>query len=363
MARILLLPLLQIPSGHQHVADSIIAHLEQNPIFSCEKIELLSHCYSLLERVVTALYIQTINTIPGLYSSLYKFVAGKQKGNKKFYIYEWLFLEKLENLLAEKNPDLIICTHSLPSYLVNRLKEEHRWHGKTINVYTDFFINNLWGIRNIDYHFVPSPEVKEQLIKLDVAEERIYVTGIPVHPQLQRTKFTIQASRPVVLISAGSMGCGAIKQLLKRLQPEGYIDYKVLCGKNEQLFQFVQKLDSPFIEPLPYIASKEMINRLYDDAACILTKPGGVTMSECLYKKLPIIIFQALPGQEEYNLQYLKKKNLAFHLANWKHSQNIEKEIYEYIRLKRERFRDRYLHFYEHFERREIRDLIEKIIS
>ncbi|WP_102275713.1 hypothetical protein [Cytobacillus massiliigabonensis] len=49
-------------------------------------------------------------------------------------------------------------------------------------------------------------------------------------------------------------------------------------------------------------------------ANAILTKPGGVTNSESLFKRKPIFIYDALPGQEEINLKYLKEAGLVFHL-------------------------------------------------
>lgn len=363
MIRVLVLPLLQIPSGHQHVADSIIAHLEQDPKFTCEKVELLSYYHVHLEKLVTGLYIKTINLMPGFYSYLYKIVSAERIGRKKFYVYEWLFLNKMNQLLREKNPDLVICTHSFPSYLINRLKETNRWSGKTINVYTDFFINNHWGIHRIDYHFVPTPEMKEQLLRLGVDNKRIFVTGIPVHPHLQQSRSKNKTAKPVVLISSGSTGCGELKNLLKRLKPEGQFHYKVLCGKNKSLYQYVRSLNNPLIEPLPYISSKDILNRLYDEATFILTKPGGVTLAECLYKNIPVIIYQALPGQEEYNLQYFLKKDLIYQLSNWERANNIEKELSDYFRFKNQRFKERYVHFLNQLEKTSLPELIEKIIG
>lgn len=50
------------------------------------------------------------------------------------------------------------------------------------------------------------------------------------------------------------------------------------------------------------------MNQLYNKADAILTKPGGVTISEALQKKLPILVHTSLPGQEEINLDYLLEK-------------------------------------------------------
>lgn len=363
MFRVLLLPLLQIPSGHQHVADSIMAHLEKTPNMYCEKIELLSHCYGTMEQFISSIYLQTINKIPKLYSSIYRLTAEDNVGKQKFRIYEWFFLKKMLRIIHEKNPDLIICTHSFPSYLLNQLKKKKQWNGKAINIYTDYFINNHWGISAIDYHFVPCPELKQLLIQHGIKEENIFVTGIPVHPQLMQKKNITNHSLPIVLITGGSMGTGGIKKLLQKLQPRGKLRYKVLCGKNKHLFHFVVAMNHPLIEPLSYISSKEEMNSLYDEATCILTKPGGVTVSECLRKKVPIIIYEALPGQEEFNLHYLKRKNLVYHLADWKTLTNIEDTLLKIITLQQNKLIQRYNLFQQHLETMEINDLIQQIIS
>ncbi|RCK12651.1 hypothetical protein DT075_09355 [Bacillus licheniformis] len=60
----------------------------------------------------------------------------------------------MQQIIAEKKPDIVFCTHALPSYLLNRLKGQFP-DMKVVNVYTDFFVNRIWGREKIDYHFAP----------------------------------------------------------------------------------------------------------------------------------------------------------------------------------------------------------------
>lgn len=55
----------------------------------------------------------------------------------------------------------------------------------------------------------------------------------------------------------------------------------------------------------------------------IITKPGGDTITESLFKRKPIFIYNTLPGQEKINLQQLKDIDLVFHLN--------KQEIYEQL--------------------------------
>lgn len=56
-----------------------------------------------------------------------------------------------------------------------------------------------------------------------------------------------------------------------------------------------------------------------------MTKPGGVTISECLQKRLPVFIYHA-PGQEEMNLNLLKERKLVTDMRNWD-MQKAEEQI------------------------------------
>lgn len=58
--------------------------------------------------------------------------------------------------------------------------------------------------------------------------------------------------------------------------------------------------------------NREKMNELYNLADAIITKSGGVTISEAINKKVHIFIHSVLPGQEEINLKYLQEQCLVF---------------------------------------------------
>ena len=49
-------------------------------------------------------------------------------------------------------------------------------------------------------------------------------------------------------------------------------------------------------------------------ADLIVTKPGGLTVTEAISVGLPMAIFKAIPGQEEQNADFLVSKNMAVRL-------------------------------------------------
>lgn len=318
--KILFLPFLQIPTGHHTVADAIIRSLARRlPSAECSKIDFFSYADKLLERAFRLTYLTWIDHSPQTFVWLYKNFVYPTKSTKHFNWYEYKFLDKMNELLEEEQPDLIVCTQAFPSFLIDRLKNSGIATAPVINVYTDFFINKLWGTTNIDYHFVPDNFIKSQLIAQNtIAPERIFVTGIPIDECfVQKPSLTSQSYRPYhILISGGSGGLGDLETLISSLpgkKDQSYI-FSLLCGKNKKLYKDVLSLKRPNLKPLSYISSRETINALYDDADAIITKPGGVTISETLHKRLPIFVHSSLPGQEEINKEYLKQRELIYEL-------------------------------------------------
>ncbi|WP_449619856.1 MGDG synthase family glycosyltransferase [Robertmurraya sp. Marseille-Q9965] len=317
---VLFMPFLQIPSGHHQVANTLIDGLKQiHPHIRCEKVDILAYGYGKVENLISSVYLKWIKIFPKTYNLVYRKVVIKDNQEEKRYrLYELLFLPFIKRLIKESKPDLIVCTHSLPAYMLNHLKEQEGMRIPVANVYTDYFVHRLWGIKNIEYHFAPSSTIKSYLKNKGVREESIFVTGIPVHSKISKNKstyFSKERDNYNVLIMGGNLGVGAIEELIHQFKDDDShlkVKFYILCGKNQRLLESLVSLQKEQLIPYPYIDSMEKMNNLYDEIDAVITKPGGVTISECLSKRKPIFIYHALPGQERINLHELQKLGLVF---------------------------------------------------
>ena len=61
----------------------------------------------------------------------------------------------------------------------------------------------------------------------------------------------------------------------------------------------------------------------------VITKPGGLTVSESLVSHLPIVVINPIPGQEEENAEFLVKNNVAIWI---KKGDNIARALKELSR-------------------------------
>ncbi|WP_026693150.1 MGDG synthase family glycosyltransferase [Peribacillus kribbensis] len=313
MKKILFLPLLQMQSGHHHAADAIIDILQKQDQVLIKKIDILSYTSAKLEKIVAGGYLKWIRYAPQTYNFTYKTFFCRQPGKEQgVKWYQHLFLKSMMQLLDEEKPDAIVCTHGFPSFLLSQLKIKGKCQIPVINVYTDFFINKFWGMEGIDLHFLPTQEEKQKLANCKIPQKKMIVTGIPVHGDIKGSKRRKRTVKPKILVAGGSSGLGGILALSDELKKSRDTIYYVLCGKNRKLYNKILSWKLDHIKPLSYISDKQEMDKLYNEVDAIITKPGGVTVSEALHKKLPIFVHAALPGQEEINLTYLHKKGLVF---------------------------------------------------
>jgi processive 1,2-diacylglycerol beta-glucosyltransferase len=86
------------------------------------------------------------------------------------------------------------------------------------------------------------------------------------------------------------------------------------------------------------------VDIMMDAADLIVTKPGGLTVSEALAKRLPMILINPIPGQEERNTEFLLNNGIAMKMSktcpadvclyqilvnNWRY--NLSNSIVEYV--------------------------------
>lgn len=315
MKKILLLPLLNsMPSGHHQVAAALSEYVsEHTKSIECKKVDLLSEWNPVAESAIVKIYRNWIHYMPNLYGKLYRLLANHSKASRSHKLYEFLFLNKMEDILEIEKPDLIICTHALPSYLLNQLKKKGRCSIPVLNVYTDFFVNEVWGISDIDCHFTPTKQLKSELHeRYSVPENRIFITGIPVSSTINKRTETKIKEQSTLLIFGGGMKVEKIIEELKVTDSHMKWNFRILNSKNNVSGKKTRNRMLDSIQLLPDISSKEKMNDLYNEAAAFVTKPGGVLIGEAVRKNLPIFIHSTLPGQEEINLDYLAKEKLVF---------------------------------------------------
>lgn len=97
--------------------------------------------------------------------------------------------------------------------------------------------------------------------------------------------------------------------------------------RNETFLKLLKSQESQPSKPTKLLYFTEEIPRYMHISDLIVTKPGGLTVSEAIASDLPIAAYKPIPGQEEQNVEFLTAKNMAVRLIKGKECTNTITEL------------------------------------
>jgi len=231
---------------------------------------------------------------------------------------------KLNYLLQEFKPDLIISTHPFATQMCAILKRKEKINCKIATILTDYHIHPQWLIsyEYVDYFFVSNNQMKIDMINEGDEDNKIFVTGIPVSNRFSEPfnndniykEFELTPEKPVVLFFAGGefgLGRNTTYMVLKALI-RLFKDLQVVAisGKNKKMnkkFNELVELTNTS-DRVKIIEYSNKVPELMHISIGVITKPGGLTITESLVSHLPIVVINPIPGQEEENAEFLAQR-------------------------------------------------------
>jgi 1,2-diacylglycerol 3-beta-galactosyltransferase len=165
----------------------------------------------------------------------------------------------------------------------------------------------------VDHCIVPTEEARKEAIENLVPPEKVSVTGQPVWPDFRkrmgnraatRAQLGLDDSKPVVLLMGGGDGLGRLGVTGREIAFSGLpLQLVVVCGRNQAV-----KRDLEFINPrvtMRVLGFVSNIPELMGAADILVTKAGPGTIAEAFIAGLPVLLYDAVPGQEEGNVDYV----------------------------------------------------------
>jgi processive 1,2-diacylglycerol beta-glucosyltransferase len=187
-------------------------------------------------------------------------------------------------------------------------------------VITDFAAHPFWVFPHVDRYFVATGAVADELAGHGVPPGRIEVTGIPVDPRFARrigreaarARFGLDPSRPMVLVMGGGSGVGPLGELAERLAGlAADAQVLVVCGTNARLRDEIDALPAGRTGRIRTLGFTHEVDVLLEACDAGVGKAGGLTCSEALIKRAPLVVFRPTPGQEVRNAQFLAAAGAA----------------------------------------------------
>jgi len=322
----ILLLYISVLSGHHRAAMAVEKALRHiSPETQVFGINAFHYTNPVLERIINRTYTSIIKRTPEVWEYLYdnpKVVKNTQALKEMMHRYN---SNKMRTLIEDFKPDVVVCTQAFPCGMVADYKVSFNSAMPLVGVLTDFYPHSYWIYNTVDIYAVASSDARDRLLANGVSESKIRVTGIPID-----TKFSVLYSRKTllgdlglddskktILLMGGSGGLGPIKRVVFALNKVKHdIQIIVVTGTNSRLNNYLRRREKKFLKKTIIIGYTDNVDQLMSVSDIIITKPGGLTVSEALAKNVPIIIINPIPGQEAKNTEFLLKQGAAVKAAN-----------------------------------------------
>lgn len=311
-------------AGHVRAAEALRqCAAAEFPGVEALHLDVMDYASSAFRKLYTDAYIRLVNKHPALWGMLYQVTSDARSDatlNKMRRSIERMNTRALRRRIDEFAPHAIVCTHFLPAEILMHEIRRGRLDVPVWVQVTDFDLHRMWVIPRMTGYFAANDEIGFRMRTLGMDGAAVHVVGIPIVPafaqrlprELCAAEIGIDPRRRTLLLMGGGAGVGHLDQVAQSLLTLDH-DFQliVLAGRNAAALELLQALAQQYPGRLFPHGFTNQVERLMACADLVITKPGGLSTSECLAMGAPMIVHSPIPGQEERNADYLLEQGVA----------------------------------------------------
>jgi len=218
----------------------------------------------------------------------------------------------MRDLIEAHQPDAIVSTYPLYQAPLAALFALSGRYIPLLVAVTDLVsVHGLWFNSDVDRCLVPTQAVFDKALESGLAADCVEITGLPVSPALAREVDKAALRRRlgwspdrIVALMAGSKRVTRLEPVLSVLDHCGWpLEFALVAGGDEELEQ--RWSAAAWHQPTHVYGYVDDMPSLMLGADLIACKAGGLIVSEALAAGLPLLLVEAIPGQEVGNATYV----------------------------------------------------------
>lgn len=224
-----------------------------------------------------------------------------------------LLFEVMRDVVRTYRPDVILSTYPLYSAPLRAVNVVSHVPFPLLVSITDLAtVHRLWFSSSVDLCMVPTEIVRDLALNYGLTPDQIQVTGIPVNPEVVREQRSPTEIRQSLgwhpdLLTVLAIGSRRVDRLVDTLNVFNHFGLPmqliVAAGKDAALYQELKEAD--WHVPVKLYEYVHNIPILMKAADIIVCKAGGLVVTEALACERPMLIIDAIPGQETGNADYV----------------------------------------------------------
>lgn len=329
-------------TGHKSIANYVDDYFIKSGEYETLKIDLLDYSKKSLGKFTSGFYNFTQKAAPFLWEVVYRTADNKPIGRMSSKLQTTVVDDKkLKKIIIDYKPDLVIATHFTGASYIAKLIKNKELNTKLISIVTDYRAHEIWLDTEdvVSSIIVNSEDEKKLLVKKGMNPNIIKTFGIPVSSNYSMKlydkealmkKFHLNGDKPVILFYGGGGGGTnlSIPYLITLIESKIDAEVFFVCGRSEELKHHAESIVKKFkctnIHVLGFISNGPEYMMVSD---FVITKPGGITTTECICFKRPMVLIKGNGGQEKDNYRFLTKKGYAINAVGLIKFKNTLKKL------------------------------------
>ncbi|MCB9798657.1 hypothetical protein H6758_02940 [Candidatus Nomurabacteria bacterium] len=319
--------ILSVSAGSGHTSAAVALEQEAHAQgIDAKHIDLLELVSGKAKKLVANSYESFIKSFPTLWGFLYKNAnrpsasKGLSELSKLVHI---MHAKKLNDFVADYKPDRIIATHFLPAHVFSDMNKDRSISIPVDAVLTDYGVHALWAHPNMRRYFVAAESTSDELKKF-VPKANTVVSGIPIRSAFYDTysltdlqkQLNLKDNLPTLLFLAGGHGLIPLDHYV-RIAIDGIshpCNIVAIAGENAKLQASLKNL-APKQHHYQAHGWTDQMQNFMRCSDVVISKPGGITTSECITLQKPLLAIEPIPGQEIDNAQFIEQHHLGKHIS------------------------------------------------
>ena len=305
--------------GHNAVAAALAESFRRLGV-SSDTADGLSFISQKASRFVSKWHTRFYRRYPKLYKAGYMSAENDAESNDRdnpVYRYMARGARRLGRAIQDGGYDAVVCVHVIPAMMMTELRRQRETGPVFCFVATDYTCSPTVGGCTPDICVIPHEELAEEFVSCGIALETLLAAGIPVRAVFRergdraaaRSELALPPEGRHIVLMSGSIGCGPMAdiaaELEKRMERGDFAS--VLCGSNRQMLYALRRRGFRRVEAVGFT---DRVHRYMDSADVLVSKPGGISITEAGTRGTPLLLADMVGGCETRNQEF-------FHARGW----------------------------------------------
>jgi processive 1,2-diacylglycerol beta-glucosyltransferase len=312
------------------------------PDVTVETLNVFSGECSLFPLTLIPRLYSIFTQYPLLWKTLFYFTNKPARFSYIERLVQPLILPGFYKKLQQIKPDVIISIFPALGFTIHQaIKKLGRSIPFGVIIIDLVTVHPAWIFQCVDWYVVQTEEAVQVLEAEGIPLEKIHLMNLPIrnefnHPRKNpnelREELGLPLDKHIILLIDNGSGSGRIEKLVPEIQlkmPDSYL--VIITGKNKSLRQrLIAKFQCDTNTILGFVDN--IADWMYS-ADVLITKAGPSVILEAVQCNLPLVIFGAIPGQEEGNILFVKKAGIGIIAESFQEAASSAQRIITDIQL------------------------------